>query len=379
MDRQTEIRIIEELHGLAEVKSFFLDDTVHTYPVDIYFDPQRFENENQRIFKRIPQIAAHSCELTEAGSFKTLNIAGLPALLTRDKDMQVHAFLNVCRHRGAKIESEDTGCKRAFSCPYHAWTWDNQGKLKGVPHQRQGFPDLDKSTKGLVRLPVLEDLGLIWVIADPDSTFDTKAYIAPLQDDFHWLKMSDHTVAHSETRTINCNWKILVEGGIEAYHFKVAHKNTIGPHFLDNLSSFEMLGHHMRSFLAKNSLKDINDHPQEAWNIREHGNVLYSLFATDQFLIMDDHIAWISSNPISADKTELKLTTLVPASENTPEKQDHWLRNHKITVDTLMEDFELGEMIQSGLKTGANKTLTFGRFEGALTRFNEEVDYWLNS
>ena len=374
MKRETEIALLEELHGLKNNKMFFLDDDVTKAPVDRYIDENWFTKEQTHIFRKEPLIAAHASELSEAGSFMTRDIADLPLLLTRDKESKVHAFLNVCRHRGARLESEASGCKRAFSCPYHAWTWNNDGTLKGVPHQKQGFPDLDKAAYGLKRLPVQEIAGMIWVVADPNAAPDFDGFLAPMLDEFDWFKLDQMAIAASDIFTIKANWKLLVEGGIEAYHFKVTHRSTIGPHFLDNLSSYKMLGPHMRSILAKSSVKTITDIPQESWNIREHTNVLYSVFPTNQFLLMEDHVAWVEAQPLSAGRTQLRVSTMAPTDAITPETIAHWKRNHQITITTLREDFEVNESVQLGLASGANDALTFGRYEGALACFNAEVE-----
>jgi phenylpropionate dioxygenase-like ring-hydroxylating dioxygenase large terminal subunit len=100
--------------------------------------------------------------------------------------------------------------------------------------------------------------------------------------------------------------------------------------------------------------------------------VLYSLFPGSQFLVQEDHFVWIQGNPISADRTRLRLATVVPLASSAPE--DYWQRHHTLTITTLEEDFVLGEGIQRGLDSGANTHLNFGRFEGALAHFNASVD-----
>lgn len=379
MDRELEFALLEELQGLKDNGRFFLDDEVRRSPVARYASRERFADELRSVFRAAPAIAAHSSELPDAGSFATLRLAGLPVLLTRDGDGEVHAFLNVCRHRGARLVSEERGCRNAFSCPYHAWTWSASGRLRGVPHEKPGFPNLDRDAYALRRLPAAERLGLVWVVADPEADPDFDAWTAPLAREFEWLGMEGLALAASDMLERAANWKLLIEGGLEAYHFKVAHRETIGPHFLDNLSSYEMLGPHMRSVLPRESLTSLADVPREDWSIREHANVLYTVFPTDQFLLMQDHVAWVAFRPVAEDRTEIRLSTLAPKEEIGPEREAHWRRNHGITSTTLAEDFELNEDVQAGLSSGANAELTFGRYEGALARFNEEVEKRLES
>ncbi len=131
----------------------------------------------------------------------------------------------------------------------------------------------------------------------------------------------------------------------------------------------------MRSILAKRSIAELADQPVDTWRLRDHAQVLYSLFPTNQFLVQSDHFAWIQSEPVSATTTRIRLSTLAPADRLESDADlAHWAKNHAITTKTLAEDFDIGESIQSGLESGANEHLTFGRFEGALGEFNRVVD-----
>jgi len=100
--------------------------------------------------------------------------------------------------------------------------------------------------------------------------------------------------------------------------------------------------------------------------------VLYTLFPGTSLLVQSDHISWIQSEPMSAGRTRLRLSTLIPTSE--AERTEHWKRNHQITRTTLDEDFVIGERMQATLLSGANQNMLFGRFEGALDAFNQTVE-----
>lgn len=377
MDRNTEISLIKEIIGLAEQKSAYLDTSVAHSPIARYSSPERFEREHAMIFRRQPVIAAHSAELEGENSFIARSFLGLPILIARDDEGKAHAFLNVCRHRGARLEREASGCKRVFTCPYHAWSWTNRGQLRSVPQETQGFPDLPRAERGLRRLPVAEAHGFIWIIANPEAAEipDIDTWLSGLGDDFNWLGLANHRIAASEDLDIAASWKVIAEGGIEAYHFRVAHKNTIAPYFPDNLSTYRMFGPHMRSVLPRNTLADLRGAPEESWEIRQHANLLYTALPNTQFLVQQDHVVWIQFEPVSEGRTKIRLATLVPADvPRTDEMDAHWQKNQKITLVTLMEDFELGEEIQSGFASRGNPSHLFGRFEGALNRLNLAVE-----
>ena len=371
MERETEIGLIEELLGLREAKSHYLDDEIEFNSVDQYQSEAIFQRERDHMFARLPAVAAHVSELPNAGDFVKREIAGRSILVTRDAHGEVRAFLNICRHRGTQLVDEESGCKHRFTCPYHAWSYANTGELVSVPHMDTGFPDLDKAQYSLKSLQCEERFGFIWVIATPDVSFDFDAYYAPIAAEAEGLDLASMAIAHEEKKIHNSNWKILVEGGIESYHFKVAHRKTIGPYFEDNLSSYQMLGDHMRSVLMRSSMHVLRDQPTDQWRLRDHANIIYTFFPTTQLLVQKDHVVWINSRPVSAGQTELRLATLAPKSRLGEEA--YWEKNHQITSTTLNEDFVIGESIQNGFASGANDVITFGRFEGALPEFNRTI------
>lgn len=380
MDRQTEIELIKEIIGLADQKSAFLDDAIAHSPISRYSSSERFERERAMIFTRRPVIVAQSSELEVPRAFLTKRFLDLPVLLTRDENGNVRAFLNVCRHRGAKLEREAKGCKRVFTCPYHAWSWTNEGELRAVPQEAQGFPDLPRAERGLRRLPCAEKNGFIWIVADPDIAEmpDIDGWFAGIGAELDWIGLDQHRIAAIEEIDIKANWKLLMEGGMEAYHFRVAHKNTIGPYFPDNLLTYQTFGPHMRAILPRISMPDMRDTPEDKWEIRRDANIVYTLMSNSQLLVQQDHVMWFHFEPIAHDLTHVRMATLVPrALPDTEEMQAHWDKNQKITVTALMEDFELGEEIQSGFASRGNPSHLFGRFEGALHRFNASVEEML--
>lgn len=379
MERTTELELIDELLELKASKSPFLDEQVVLSPVENYVSDEQFNREQVAIFRQLPHSPAHSSELDCAGAFLRCEVAGLPVLLTRDKQGAVRAFLNVCRHRGARLVEEDAGCRHRFTCPYHAWTYASSGELVGAPHFESGFEGVDKSKIGLKELPTKEAYGLIWVVPDPGGTFDFDDYFASMADEIESLGMANMVIAADDRIESAANWKIIVEGGIEAYHFRVAHRATIGPYFEDNLSSYRAYGPHMRSVLPRTTMASLSDEDREQWRVRDHANVLYTLFPTTQLLVQQDHVVWITSQPSGPGQTGLRLVTLAPKSGPLAEGKDdaYWRHNHKITMMTLEEDFEIGEGIQAGLASGANDVLTFGRFEGALDQFNRTIDAFI--
>ena len=146
---------------------------------------------------------------------------GKSVLLTRGSDGKARAFLNYCQHRGTKLEQTESGCKSRFSCPYHAWTYDLQGGLVGVP-RADLFPGLDKSTKSLRELRLQEAFGFLWLTmtsVEKDSEgYDINEYLGGLTDELSALDFASSSVYFDETRHLKSDWKLPIYAFLESYH-----------------------------------------------------------------------------------------------------------------------------------------------------------------
>jgi phenylpropionate dioxygenase-like ring-hydroxylating dioxygenase large terminal subunit len=151
-----------------EAGTMVLVDEIVKIPAKNYYDPDRWQKEVDLIFKRIPLVLSVSSELPNPGDYKAMDVVGVPVLLLRDRDGEIKAFLNACSHRGAALVENGNGNKKRFSCPYHAWTYNDKGSLIGIssPHE---FGEIDKSCHNLIALPVLEKAVIILAILDPKS------------------------------------------------------------------------------------------------------------------------------------------------------------------------------------------------------------------
>ena len=153
--------IIEDILKIAERGKPHLLPDVMENPVSNYNDPAQLQREVDVLSRNFPIIIGHASDLVEPGNFLTQDIAGAPVLVTRDREGAVQAFLNVCRHRGARLEGRPCGKAATFSCPYHAWTYGLDGRLRGMP-QPFGFDGADRDKLGLVEVPAFEHLGERW-------------------------------------------------------------------------------------------------------------------------------------------------------------------------------------------------------------------------
>ena len=146
---------------------------IRTLPGQLYTDPEVFALEQARIFESMWFAVARSGELGEPGKFVTKQVGTESVIVIRGRDGALRAFLNVCRHRGARLCQQDTGqVRRNLQCMYHAWTYGLDGALVAAPNLTK-MQDIDRSEYGLNRVHLREWLGYAWVcLADEPPSFE---------------------------------------------------------------------------------------------------------------------------------------------------------------------------------------------------------------
>src|ERR1700679_2745165 len=135
---------------------------IPTLPGSYYTDPDVFAREQQAIFEGDWLCVARSGDLGAPGQFQTVQAGRESVLVVRQRDGGLRAFLNVCRHRGARVCVEESGqVSRYLRCPYHAWSYDLDGRLAAAPNLAR-MPDVDRRERGLVAVAAREGLGSGW-------------------------------------------------------------------------------------------------------------------------------------------------------------------------------------------------------------------------
>ncbi|MET9514493.1 aromatic ring-hydroxylating dioxygenase subunit alpha [Streptomyces sp. NPDC002994] len=227
------------------------ESLIATLPGDCYTDPDIFRLEQEHIFESMWFCVARSSELARPGAFKTVEVGRESILVTRSRDHSVRAFFNVCRHRGAKLCTEESGeVKRAFQCPYHAWTYDFQGKLIAAPNLTK-MPDVGRTEYGLVNVHVREWLGYVWVcLADNPPSFEEDVIgdvVARLGDvaAIDQYSIADLEVGKRIVYDVKANWKLIIENFMECYHCATIHPELteVLPEFADGYAAQYFVGH----------------------------------------------------------------------------------------------------------------------------------------
>jgi phenylpropionate dioxygenase-like ring-hydroxylating dioxygenase large terminal subunit len=191
-----------------------------------YYDPRYYDLEQKHVFRKSWLLAGHRDQLPQPSCYKTFKHAGPPVILFHGSDGEIRAFYNVCRHRGAVIATKEFGKSRTIACGYHSWVYDNKGELVSIREQRD-FPDLDFKCFSLVPIRCEMLGGMIFINFDDDAP-SLKDWFGPAYDDFLGEYAFDlTTVIHHTVWNAPCNWKLLIEGGVENYHGQSIHKKTL--------------------------------------------------------------------------------------------------------------------------------------------------------
>lgn len=379
MDRDVERAIVARVLEHVGARTTDQMATEGRVAASDYLSPSRFEAE-RALLRRLPRVLGPSAALPSPGDFFTTDDHGIPILVTRDRSGRARAFVNACRHRGTRLVSEASGRGRAnFACPYHAWVYGGDGRLLKIAHDATCFPGVDRERLGLIELPAGERLGFVWGLADPNASLDLDAFFGPIAAEIDALGLATHAVYRPDVRDWRANWKVFVDGGLESYHFRSLHRRTIAPSFFDNLAVYDRFGPHQRHVLPRRSIEALAGADPSSWRLRPNTHFVYYLFPTTLLLVQPDHVALVAIYPRAPGESRIIITMLVPELPADEKATGYWEKNRHITLETLAEDFAIGERADEGLRSGALGFLTLGRNEPGIADFHESLDEALAS
>ena len=193
----------------------------HSLPRAYYCDPAIFERDLQRMLLRHWFCAGHVSSLPNAGDFFLVDLGPESVIVCRAAEGTVHALLNVCRHRGSRVCVTRSGSAAGggFTCPYHAWSYALDGRLRAAREMPASFKRESAGLKSL-QLRVLEGLIFISFAASPPLLDDAARSLAAAAGTHGWASAK---VAHRASFSIHANWKLAVENYMECYHCQPSH------------------------------------------------------------------------------------------------------------------------------------------------------------
>jgi len=363
--------------------TFPLAPDVMTLAADHYTSASRFEAEKRLVFQRVPLVLAASCEIPKAGDYRTLDVAGVPVLLVRDRAGKAHALLNACTHRGAAVAS---GCGTAarFTCPYHGWTFAQDGALLGIASSAD-FGMVDKAMLAMKRFPVTERAGLIWAILDPGSPHDPAVMLGGIDDLIAPFGLSDWSVIESRTLK-GPNWKLAFDAHLEFYHVPVLHRATFGPE-RSNRAFYFANGPHQRVIAPQGRPGPVA--PDDLYTLGRlpaAGEAIDPLLMGEWILFPGTSIntfyiggirGVLLSIVLPGAQVGMSTTTQTFLAETAPDEPTHAAMREMCAFLAHVvgkEDLPTSAFQQQVMATGLVGEVRFGRNEGGLQHFHRWLD-----
>jgi phenylpropionate dioxygenase-like ring-hydroxylating dioxygenase large terminal subunit len=200
-----------------------------TFPGRYYYDPAIFEQEQERLFSAMWYYACRADEVPHAGSYRVVTVGRESIVVARDRDGALHAFLNVCRHRGARLCSSASGqLKGSIQCRYHAWTYGLDGRLIGAPNVMSD-ERFDRTAYGLLPVALHAWEGLVFLnLSDNPPPFEQQLNDPRVQEfgdvaPYERYQIGRLKVAQTITYDVRANWKLIIENTLECYHCGTMH------------------------------------------------------------------------------------------------------------------------------------------------------------
>ena len=289
---------IEAIRSIPPLDKMVLSSETSTRPVSYFLGDEIFAAEQRKIFRRRPVPIGPSGLLPAAGSAIAHDHYGLPLLISRDKGHTVRAFLNACKHKGAKLlEDAEAHQTTRLVCPYHSWTYGLDGRLIGIALP-ECFTGIDKRDYGLTELPCREFGGLIWVVLDRVNEPDFSDLDPALDDDLQHLGIPTAHVYGRQSFDIKANWKLVLEPFMENYHVRRLHQNSIGALFKDTSSIIDKFGPHQRKLKPRGDFDTVMLDIANA-NIHKAVNHVYQIFPNAVLITSPYYISLMTVIPVT--------------------------------------------------------------------------------
>jgi phenylpropionate dioxygenase-like ring-hydroxylating dioxygenase large terminal subunit len=354
--------LIERILNHIDHKTTDMGEGLWHEPVAHYTSQARFDAEIVKVLRRTPTPFCPSAALPEVGSYVARDAALTPLVAMRGSDGVVRAFRNACRHRGVRLV-DGSGCKKALTCRYHAWTYGLDGALRGIPDEH-GFPGLDKGAYGLVTVKTTEKHGMVFVTQDGEGASEIDLIPDLLGPEWRLFSVNE--------TEFGSNWKVLAEGMLEGYHIRSTHHDTFYPRQYDNLNVIESFGRNSRITLPFRTIEKLRSVPPAERRVGGTLTHVYHLFPNVSVATFPNNMTFTALEPLAVNRTRFVTYTLTKGAESQADLAAVQKARDFVTAGTA-EDREMADAIQHGFAANANDVFTYGLFEGAIANFHRNL------
>jgi phenylpropionate dioxygenase-like ring-hydroxylating dioxygenase large terminal subunit len=373
MDASRSLNFDSTAEAIASLDGFSL-------PGWIYRDPDFLDAEKERVFLTSWQIVCHLNDIPNAGDYHTLDFMGEPLVAVRGQDGGVKAFFNVCRHRAARILDGNAGrCAGRIVCPYHAWTYDLNGRLTAVPHRKE-FDDFSLDRFGLkpVENEVYKGFIFVRLKAGLPSVADM---LAPFESELAAYRLEElQPLGRVTLRTRHVNWKNVTDNYSDGMHITVAHPGLTrlfgqsygieAQPWVDKMWGYlrDVPSSQLSERLYQSLLPESPYLPEE----RQRLWVYFKLWPNVAFDIYPDQIDFMQMIPISPTETLIREIAYAHPDSRREMRAARYL-NWRINRNVSLEDKSLIERVQAGMGSRSFSPGPLGRNEVSLRSFARRV------
>ena len=366
-------------HNLA-ISDELDPDADWSLPGWLYTDAEYFDVEIARVIRPSWQIVCHVSDIAGRGDYHTLDYSGESVIAVRGDDGEIRAFANVCRHRAMRLVEGPQGCAKKLVCPYHAWTYDLDGQLRGVP-MRADYPALDMAASGLAGVEVEIWNGFVFVRLEDDGGPSVAEMMSPYAAEIAPYRFEDmRTLSPARTRERAVNWKNVGDNYSDNLHIPVAHDGLTrlfgksyaieaAPHvdkmsgqLVDKPSANPWERFYQAHLPRVAHLPEVN---QRLW-------LYYKLWPNMAFDIYADQIDFMQWLPLTPTTTLLREMSFALPDDRREMKLARYA-NWRINRTVNAEDTWLIERVQQGMASHSYTAGPIGASEVCLRSFAKKI------
>ncbi len=350
-----------------------------------YCSDALFDLEAEELFRRRWQFVCHANELREIGSFKTIDRVNERGFVIRDQDDKIRAFHNLCMHRGSRVLGDSEGiCKRAIFCPYHGWSYNFDGTVRGIPN-KDSFGDVNFSKMGLKPLEMEIWHGLIFVRFKRSNQKAVSEILARFDDETGLYKIKNMVPVKGSgwLEVLDANWKSVRDVDNEGYHVPQAHP-----------ALFDLYGQNYEDepFVkgTSRSIGTFNGRPSKKWSVKSYRKILdnnnwlnlpklqscswvyMGMFPNFVLGLYPDCVIYYYEYPLSANKT-IQQGGVLKHREETRENRLARYLSGRIDRDTAREDQMLVVWSSEAVKSSAFSGICLSDLESGVKTYHDHL------
>ena len=347
-----------------------------------YFNLELLEIEKDELFRRCWQLVGHISDIPAPGDYLTLDVVGERALAIRGKDGLVRCFHNVCRHRGSRVVRDERGhCQAAIVCPFHGWSYNLDGKLRGMPKPKS-FPKLDPVEHGLVPLETEIWMGFIFVRFLPSRQPSLAEMLAPYMEEVAAYRLEEvKPLVPLAAEEMAVNWKAVRDVDNEGYHVPTAHpslQDLYGHSYVDDAHIYG----------TSRSFAPFNQGEGRRWSVKQYKKILpengslpesnrrawlyIGVFPNLVFSLYPDQVSFYQEFPITIDRTIQRSAGYALPDERREMKLARYLAS-RIDRVTSREDTQLIQWSWESMQSSGFAGMILSDLEAGVRSYHDQL------